>query len=123
MLQLNNADDFVVATGETHTVREFADLSFKEAGMELEWCDENEHEKGIMKRGAGCIGQSGKKLVKGTVLVSVNPQYYRPTEVDLLIGDASKARSKFGWQPKTSFEELVSLMVKADLEKVARRGY
>ncbi|MBC8485062.1 MAG: GDP-mannose 4,6-dehydratase [Bacteroidetes bacterium] len=110
MLQLEKPDDYVLATGENHTVREFADLAFKELDMELEWSGSGESEKGIEK-------SSGK------VLVEVERKYYRPTEVDLLLGDASKAKEKLDWRPKTSFEELVKIMANADWEKVKRRGY
>jgi GDPmannose 4,6-dehydratase len=110
MMQLDKADDFVLATGETHTVREFADLAFKELDLELEWTGEGQNERGICRR-------------SGKIYVGVDEKYYRPTEVEMLIGDASKARLKFGWEPKTRFEELVRLMVCADNDKVEKRGY
>lgn len=110
ILQQDKAEDFVLATGKTHTVREFTDLVFKELEMELEWKGNEEQEKGIEKK-------------TGKILVEVDKSYYRPTEVDLLIGDASKAKEKLGWQPKVKFEELVSLMAKADWQKVQKRGF
>ena len=110
VLQQDEPDDFLLATGETHTVREFCTLAFKELDIELEWNGKNENEKGIEKR-------------TGQVLVEVDPGYYRPTEVDLLIGDASKAREKLGWQPKVKFEELIKIMVSADFQKVKKRGF
>lgn len=110
MLQQDKPDDFVMATGETHTVREFCTLAFKELDMELEWQGENESEKGIDKK-------------TGKIIVEVDPSYYRPTEVDILIGDASKARGKLGWQPKVKFEELIKIMVAADFQKVKKRGF
>ncbi len=110
MLQQDKPDDFVLATGETHTVREFCTLAFKELDIELEWHGENENEKGIDKK-------------TGKIIVEVDPGYYRPTEVDILIGDASKAREKLGWQPKVKFEELIKIMVDADFKKVKRRGF
>ncbi len=110
MLQQDKAEDYVIATGEMHTVREFAQLAFERAGFHLTWEGKNENEKGIDKD-------------SGNVLVEVDPRYYRPTEVELLIGDPSKAKQKLGWQPKTLFKDLVDLMVDADLEKVKRRGY
>ena len=110
MLQQNNPDDYVMATGEAHTVREFADLSFKELDMELEWVNEGIDEKGIEKN---------TRIVR----VEVNPRYFRPTEVDLLVGNSSKAKRKLGWEPKVKFEELVKIMVKADWEKVKKLGY
>jgi GDPmannose 4,6-dehydratase len=103
MMQQKTPEDYVLATGETHTVKEFVDLSFKSVGIEIEWEGKEEKEKGKDKK-------------TGKVLISVDPTYYRPTEVDLLIGDASKAKKNLGWEPKVKFEELVDLMVKADLE-------
>jgi GDPmannose 4,6-dehydratase len=107
MLQLPKPDDFVIATGVTHSVREFADLAFRELDLELAWEGEGAHEKGRLKK-------------SGEIVVEVAPSYFRPTEVDILQGDATKARESFGWQPKTTFEELVSLMVKADYDMVRR---
>ena len=103
MLQQEKADDFVLATGETHTVREFVELTFKELGMEIEWKGSGVDEKGIDK-------------ATGKTLIEIDPKYVRPTEVDLLLGDASKAERELGWKPKTKFYELVSMMTKADLE-------
>lgn len=102
MLQQDEPDDYVVATEETHSVREFTELAFKEAGINLEW--ENEG-----------VNEIGRNVDSGKVLVEVDPAFYRPTEVDLLIGDSSKAREKLGWKTKVSFEELVRMMVKSDL--------
>ncbi len=138
ILQHKEADDFVLATGETHTVREFADLTFKHLGIELEWAGEGVDEVGRIKnidldKAKSLIGfditkertQSDftTRLKKGDVLVKVNPNYYRPTEVDLLIGDSSKAEKLLGWKAKTKFSDLVEIMIKADMEKVLRRGY
>ena len=137
ILQHNKPDDFVLATGETKTVREFAELSFKEIGIELEWTGKNENEKGKIKNinwdtAKKLIGQDvyeksryklNEKLKPGTTVVEVDPNYYRPTEVDLLVGDASKAKKLLGWKAKTKFSELIRLMVKSDLEKVLMRGY
>ncbi len=121
MLQQPEPDDYVLATGETHTVREFADLTFKELDMELEWEGEGVNEVGCLKR--PLKRPNGPDLPAGTVVVAVNPNYFRPTEVDLLIGDATKAREKLGWEPKVKFEELVKIMARADWEKVQRRGF
>jgi len=110
MMQLEKPDDFVLATGETHTVREFADLTFKELDMELEWVGEGVGEKGICRK-------TGKSYV------GVDERYYRPTEVDMLIGDPSKAKAKLGWESKIKFDELVKLMARADFDKVKKRGY
>ena len=110
MLQQENADDYVLATGETHTVREFVEHSFKNLDISVEWQGKNASEIGIDSK-------SGKTLIK------VDPVYYRPTEVDLLIGDPSKAKEKLGWEPNVKFEELVRIMVEADFEKVKKRGF
>ncbi|GMU94850.1 GDP-mannose 4,6-dehydratase [Ignavibacterium album] len=138
ILQHKEADDFVLATGETHTVREFADLTFKHLGIELEWIGEGVNEVGKIKnidldKAKSLIGFDVAKertrsdfttrLKKGDVLVKVNPNYYRPTEVDLLIGNSSKAEKLLGWKAKTKFSDLVEIMIKADMEKVLRRGY
>ena len=110
MMQLDKADDFVLATGETHTIREFADIVFKELDMDLEWQGEGVNEKGI-------------EIKTGKTLVMVNPRYFRPTEVDLLIGNATKAQKTFGWKPKVKFQELAKMMAKADWNKVQKRGF
>jgi GDPmannose 4,6-dehydratase len=110
MLQRDTPEDFVLATGETHEVRTFVDAAFNELGIELRWEGEGENEKGIEK-------------ATGKVLVAVDPKYYRPTEVDLLIGDATKAKQMLGWEAKTKFADLARLMAKADFELVKRRGY
>lgn len=105
MLQQDKADDFVIATNETHTVKEFTELAFAELGIELMWQDKGVEEKGIDKK-------------TGKVLVEVDPEYFRPTEVELLIGDYSKAKQILGWQPKVTFKELVQIMAKADWEMI-----
>ena len=108
ILQHDVPEDFVIATGEMHTVREFATLAFKEAGIELRWEGEGVDEKGI-------------DVATGKVLVEVDPKYFRPAEVEQLLGDPTKARTLLGWNPrKTSFGELVSIMVRHDMEKVRR---
>lgn len=108
MLQQPEPDDYVIATGEYHTVREFTTLAFKEVGIELRWEDEGINEKGI-------------DVATGKVLVEVDPRFFRPAEVEQLLGDPTKAREKLGWNPRnTSFEQLVSLMVKADVELNAK---
>jgi GDPmannose 4,6-dehydratase len=105
ILQHNEPDDFVIATGETHSVREFCTLAFAEAGITLRWEGENENEKGI-------------NVETQEVIVEVDPKYYRPTEVEQLLGDPAKAKKMLGWNPtQTSFKELVKLMVQNDLKK------
>jgi len=102
ILQQKKADDYVIATGETHTVREFCELAFKNVGMDLNWKGEGFNEIGIDSK-------TGKELVS---ISSVN---FRPSEVDLLLGNAEKAKEKLGWQPKVNFEELVKMMVESDM--------
>lgn len=104
MLQHDTPDDFVLATGETHSVREFAEEAAKAIGMELEWSGTGLEEKGIDKK------------TKKTI-IEIDPAYFRPAEVDLLIGDATKAKQAFGWTPKTTFKELVKMMAENDLQK------
>ena len=104
MLQAEKPDDYVMATGETHTVREFIEESFDVLGEEIIWEGEGIDEKGILKS-------------SGQMVVNINPRYFRPTEVDLLIGDPSKAKINLGWVPKVTFAELVKIMVTADYNK------
>ncbi len=107
ILQNKEPEDFVIATGEQHSVREFAQLAFHDAGIELEWQGEGMNEKGIDK-------------ATGRVLVEVSPDFYRPTDVVNLWGDPTKAKTHLGWNPtKTTFEELVRIMVEHDMQKVA----
>lgn len=107
ILQNEKPEDFVIATGEQHSVREFCELAFRYVGFELYWQGEEENEKGIDRK-------------TGKVLVEVSPDFYRPTDVVNLWGDPSKARRELGWNPrKTSFEQLVKIMVDADMAKVA----
>ncbi|KPJ64954.1 GDP-D-mannose dehydratase [candidate division WOR-1 bacterium DG_54_3] len=106
ILQQSEPDDFVIATGKTHSVREFADLAFREAGINIEWQGHGVDEKGI-------------DTSSGKTLIEVDPYYFRPTEVDMLLGDPTKAKQKLGWNPRrTSFEELVRKMVRHDIELV-----
>jgi GDPmannose 4,6-dehydratase len=107
ILQHDKPEDFVIATGVQHTVREFATLAFKHAGIELRWEGEGVNEKGI-------------DVKTGKVLVAVSEDFYRPTDVVNLWGDPTKAKNELGWNPsKTSFEELVKIMVESDMAKVA----
>jgi len=106
MLQHDVADDFVLATGETHTVREFVELAFQELEMSIEWTGKDENEKGI-------------DAASGKVVVEINPRYYRPTEVELLVGDPSKAERELGWKPAVKFRELVSIMARADWQEIS----
>ena len=106
ILQQPEPDDYVLATGETHSVREFVEKAFAQVNKTIDWAGAGLEEKGV-------------DVASGRVLVEVDPRYFRPTEVELLVGDASKARSKLGWNHKVSFDELVAEMVAADLKTVA----
>ena len=108
ILQQEKPDDFVIATGEYHTVRDFCTLAFKTLGVNLRWEGEGVNEKGI-------------DVATGKVLVEVDPKYFRPAEVDQLLGDPTKAKTQLGWNPrKTSFEELVKIMVEHDMKFVKK---
>lgn len=106
MLQQEKPEDFVIATGETHEVREFVSLAFAEAGIQITWQGEGVNEKGLDQ--------------DGRVLVEVDPRYFRPTEVELLLGDATKAQQKLGWKPETTLQELVTMMVREDINSAKR---
>ncbi|MFZ1322561.1 MAG: GDP-mannose 4,6-dehydratase [Ignavibacteria bacterium] len=110
MLQTDTPEDFVIATGETHSVREFIEESFRHIGKEIEWKGKDENETGVDAK-------------TGDLLIEIDKNYFRPTEVDLLIGDPSKAKKILGWEPKVTFKELVKIMVEADSEMVAKKGY
>ena len=120
ILQQDKPEDFVIATGVQHSVREFTELAFKHAGIELKFEGEGLDEIGIcVKDGRGKM-EDGRESLEGKVLVRVSPDFYRPTDVVNLWGDPTKAKAKLGWNPsKTSFEELVNLMVDSDMAKVA----
>jgi len=107
ILQQDKPDDYVMATGVTTTVREFINMSFKEAGITLKWEGKGVDEKGINE-------------ADGKVLVEIDPRYFRPAEVDILIGDPSKAKAKLGWEPKVQLPELVKMMMDHDLEQAKR---
>lgn len=109
MLQHDKPEDIVIATGETHTVREFAECAFKCAGFDMEWEGTEANEVGRNKK-------------NGNILVEVDPKYFRPAEVDVLKGDPSKAKEILGWSPKVKFNELVEIMVKSDMDKLEKEG-
>ncbi len=122
ILQQPQPEDYVVATGQYHTVREFCTLAFKETGIELRWEGEGVKEVGVCMKDnrPTAKGQEAKSLV-GKTLVEVDPKYFRPAEVDQLLGDPTKAKTQLGWNPqKTSFEELVRIMVQHDMRKVRK---
>ncbi len=108
ILQVDGADDWVIGTGEDHSVREFCELAFAHVGIELDWSGEGTEE-------------TGRDRETGAIRVVVNPRYFRAAEVDTLLSDASKARRELDWEPKVGFEELVRMMVDADLEAVAAK--
>ena len=111
ILQHDLPDDFVIATGEMHSVREFCTLAFKQAGIDVEW------------QGEG-IDEKGYDLNSGELLVEVDPQYFRPAEVEQLLGNPKKPREKLGWIPtKTPFQSLIKEMVDADMKYVSREEY
>ncbi len=110
IVQQDEADDYVLATGETHAVREFVELAFAEVGRTIVW------------RGEG-VEEEGYDQASGDVLVKIDPRYFRPTEVELLIGDPTKAETKLGWKHTTSFRDLVKEMVAADLEQAERERW
>ena len=107
MLQQEKPDDFVIASGETHSVREFVELACKTVGFDIVWKGKGLEEKGIDKK-------------TGKALIEISSKFFRPAEVDILLGDCSKARERLGWQPRTKFQDLVSIMVDADIKRVAR---
>ncbi len=138
ILNHKKAEDFVLATGETHTVREFAESAFEEIGIQLEWRGNGAEEKGIIKdinrdkgikllrdanTGSDYQYSFSDKIKKGKTVVAIDANYYRPTEVDLLIGNPAKAKEVLEWEAKTTFNQLVKLMMRSDLEKVMMRGY
>lgn len=108
MLQQENPEDYVIATGEQHSVKEFCELAFKKVDIDIEWHGLNENEKGICRE-------------TGKILIEVDSNYYRPAEVETLLGDPTKAKTELGWNPtKTSFEDLVNIMVNHDLDYVKK---
>ena len=108
MLQQPKADDYILATGKTHTVREFIEAAFSAAGIKLNWKGKGLNEKGLDAK-------------TGRTLVEVSKEFYRPAEVDQLVGDAAKAKKKLGWAPKTKFKDLVALMVDAEFKRLGKK--
>ncbi len=107
MLQQPEADDYVIATGETHTIREFIGLAFHCIGIDIIWKGAEANERGLDRK-------------TGKTLIEVSPEFFRPSEVELLIGDSQKAQTKLGWKPKTKFKDLVRVMVEADLQMIEK---
>ena len=123
ILQQDKPEDFVIATGVQHSVREFTELAFKHAGIELEFKGKGLDEVGVVKTINSAISHQPSAIKPGDVVVRVSPDFYRPTDVVNLWGDPTKAKAKLKWNPnKTSFEELVKIMVEHDIAKVAAEG-
>jgi len=132
MLQEQTSDDFVIATGESHSVREFCELAFGEAGMEIEWRGSGVNEVGIVAAVLPAVDEAAIRNPRtgerssangifptvGSAVIKIDPQYFRPTEVDFLLGDASKAKRILGWEPQVTFSKLVKIMARADIEEL-----
>ena len=127
MLQQDKAEDFVVATGVTTTVRDFIKMSFSELGIEVEFSGKDEFERGVIidvdQQKVAELGLNAATLNFGQTVVKIDPKYFRPTEVDLLIGDATKAKEKLGWVPKYNLQALVTDMIQSDLHLVKKDDY
>jgi GDPmannose 4,6-dehydratase len=107
MLQQDKPDDYVIASGEAHSVREFVERAFKYAAFDIVWKGKDVEEKGVDKK-------------TGKILIEISPEFFRPAEVDFLLGDYSKAKERLGWQPRTNFENLVNIMVDADIKRIEK---
>ena len=107
MLQQDSPEDFIISTGEQHTVREFLEIAAKEVGIDIEWSGTD-------------INEIGRDKVSGNIIVRIDKRYFRPTEVDSLLGDSSKAKNKLGWKPKITFGQLVKEMMESDLIEAER---
>ena len=114
-MQQDATDDYVTGTGESHTVREFVENAFNYAGIEIEWRGNGVDEKGIVSSLASTLTST---LNIGDVIIEIDSRYFRPTEVDFLLADASKAKQKLGWEPKITFKELVKIMLDYDMRIV-----
>jgi GDPmannose 4,6-dehydratase len=119
MLQQPTADEYIIATGESHSVREFCELAFGQAGIRIEWQGSGTDEVGVIGGISGEVSDDLRsRLLPGKVIIQVDPRYFRPTEVEFLLGDASKARQSLGWEPTVTFKELAKIMVSADVEEL-----
>ena len=116
MLQQKEPDDFVIATGETHSVKEFVNLAFAHAGIEIEWKGKSKSEKGIIRSLTSNLQPLPSNMKVGDCLIEIDPRYFRPLEVEFLQGDASKAKKKLKWEPKVRFKEMVKIMVDSDIK-------
>jgi GDPmannose 4,6-dehydratase len=116
MLQRDEPDDYVVGTAESHSVREFVERAFNYVGISLAWEGSDQAERGVVNRCRPSVSIS-PVIREGDCLIEIDPRYFRPTEVEVLQADITKARQQLGWQPRVSFEELVRIMVDCDLTK------
>jgi GDPmannose 4,6-dehydratase len=121
MLQQETPDDYVIATGEQHSVRDFVDAAAAELGFRLTWQGEGVDEIGVVEHVDK--SENGAKVQKGGIVVRVDPRYFRPTEVETLLGDPSKAKSQLGWSPEIAFADLVAEMVRSDLDEAQRDSF
>ena len=121
MLQQDEPDDYVIGTGESHSVREFVEVAFDYAGIELEWKGEGLDQKAIIKSLQPNM-QTQASLNAGDELVNIDPRYFRPAEVDHFLADISKAKKKLGWEPEVTFKELVKIMVDSDMESIGLKS-
>jgi GDPmannose 4,6-dehydratase len=120
ILQRDQPEDYVIATGESHSVRDFVDLAFAHAGIEIEWQGKGLEEKGIIRSSSSHPLPFTPNLKFGDAVIEIDPRYFRPTEVEFLIGDARKARKELGWEPQVKFKDLVKIMVDADLKLLSK---
>jgi len=120
MLQQSTPEDFVIATGQSHSVREFVDSAAQRLGIRLAWEGRDVDEAGRVE---SCTADAAPPLARGTVIVRIDPRYHRPSEVDALVGDPGKARAKLGWVPRIGFDELVREMVQVDFESARRDAF
>jgi len=119
MLQQEGPSDYVIATGESHSVREFCELAFQQVGIELEWRGSGTSEIGLVKSTSFPACEGLNKVPRpGNEVVAIDPRYFRPTEVEYLLGDASRARKELGWEPSVTFSQLIKIMVDADIEEL-----
>ena len=117
MLQQEEPEDFVIATGKQYSVRQMVETAARELGIYLRWEGEGQEEIGFVDRVEEGRGTKDAALVPGQTIVRIDPRYFRPAEVETLLGDSTKAKQKLGWEPKVTFQKLVSEMVRVDLEK------
>ncbi|MHC4322289.1 MAG: GDP-mannose 4,6-dehydratase [Planctomycetota bacterium] len=119
MLQQKKPDDYVIATGKSHSVRQFVEMAFKQVGIEIAWKGKRTKEKGVIHSLTSAY-TSTSRLKVGDTVVLIDPRYYRPTEVDFLVGDSSKAKKKLGWQAKVKLNELVKMMMESDIKRAEK---